>query len=135
MKILRLMLLAGVIGGGWQYWNKHQAAAVAVEASSPNGFVALAAPTGATVGRVLVIAPENCAADAARRADDLAQDLAAEEIPVERIHAVNFSFDNPDAETLQRLRDVMASEPPIVFVGNRAKANPTLAEVLAEYRR
>jgi len=135
MKILRLMLLAGLIGGGWQYWNKQHAAAVMAAATSPNGFVALSAPAEATAGRVLVIAPENCTADAARRADDLALDLAQAKVPVQRLHAVNFNFENPDAATLQRLREVMGSEPPIVFVGDRASANPTLAEVLAEYRR
>ncbi|MBI2307028.1 MAG: hypothetical protein HYU78_06955 [Rhodocyclales bacterium] len=135
MRIIKLMLLAGLVGGGWQYWNKQQTAAADVAAVSPSGFVALAVPDGGSATEVLILAPENCPSDAARRADDLADDLARQRIRVRRAHSVNFSIENGDANVTRRLQQVLNGEPPVVFVGNRGKANPTLAEVLAEYRR
>lgn len=134
MNFLKLLLLAGLIGGGWQYWNKHQETRTTAQATSTQGFVTLPAPSGSVPGQVLVIAAENCTADAARRADDLAHELASRKVRVTRTHNVNFQFDNPDAATMDRLNRVMNGELPIVFVGGRAKNNPSLADVLAELR-
>lgn len=136
MNIIKLMLLAGIIGFGWQYWNKQQgpARAEAATTASAGGFVPLPTPAGASPKQVLVIAPENCTADGARRADELANDLTRQNIPVLRTHNVNFQFENPDPGLMQRLNTVMNGDVPIVFVRGRAKANPTLAEVVAEYR-
>ncbi|HEX5804693.1 MAG TPA: hypothetical protein VFY24_16895, partial [Azospira sp.] len=127
MGIVRLLLIAGIVGGGWHYWNKQQSAAADAAAVSPSGFVAAVAPDGARTGEVLVIAPENCPSDAARRADDLAADLAQQRVMVRRSHSLNFSIENSDAAVTRRLQQVLNGELPIVFVGNRGKANPTLA--------
>ncbi|MFC5301965.1 hypothetical protein [Azospira restricta] len=135
MGIVRLLVLAGIVGGGWHYWNKQQTTAAEAAAISPAGFVAAVAPDGARAGEVLVIAPENCPSDAARRADDLAADLVRHRVAVRRSHSLNFSIENGDDAVARRLQQVLHGELPIVFVGNRGKANPTLAEVLAEYRR
>lgn len=135
MRILKFMLIAGLAGGGWHYWSKHEATASVAAASSPTGFVAVPAPVGIDPAQVLVIAPENCSSDAARRADDLAAELSGQHIPVSRVHAVNFELAGSDRATGERLLSIMNGELPIVFVGDWAKANPTLAEVLAEYRR
>lgn len=134
MNFIKLLLIAGILGASWNYWNKHQTTAATEKVPSANGFTALPAPGGTAPGRVLVIAAENCTADAARRADDLAYELSKQKIPVTRTHNVNFEFSNPDSGLMQRLNSVMNGELPIVFVGDRAKNNPTLAEVLAEYR-
>lgn len=134
MNFIKLLLVAGIIGAGWNYWNKQQTTAATEKATSNNGFVALPAPSGTSPERVLIIAAENCTADAARRADDLAHELSKQKIPVTRSHNVNFEFSKPDAARMQRLNTVMNGELPIVFVGDRVKNNPTLAEVIAEYR-
>ena len=70
---------------------------------------------------------------AARRADELAERLARDGIPVTRTHNVSFPAVNGTDE-LQRVNRVMQGELPIVIVHGRGKANPTLDEVLAEYR-
>jgi hypothetical protein len=134
MNVIKLLMLVGIIGASWNYWHKHQATAATEKTASTNGFISLPAPSGAAPGRVLVIAAENCTADAARRADDLAYELSKQKIPVTRSHNVNFEFSQPDAGLMQRLNTVMNGELPIVFVGDRARNNPTLAEVVAEYR-
>ncbi len=136
MKIIRLMLLAGILGAGWQYWNKQQDGQAMARATSSRGFVELPAPAGSSPNQVLVIAAENCSADAARRADDLEADLRHQGIPVRRTSQVNFEFSGGDSsDLLNRINRVMNAEPPIVFVRGRAKANPTLAEIVAEYRK
>lgn len=134
MKFIRLMLLAGILGAGWQYWSKQQAGEAVARATSSQGFVELPSPAGSSPNQVLVIAAENCTADAARRADDLEIDLRRQGIPVRRSSQVNFEFIGSGSDMLERINHVMNAEPPIVFVRGRAKANPTLAEVVAEYR-
>jgi hypothetical protein len=53
-------------------------------------------------------------------------------VQVARPHHVSFSV--ADAGEAERVQTVMNGELPIVIVRGRAKANPTLAEVMAEYR-
>jgi argininosuccinate lyase len=103
-------------------------------ASTPTvntGFVDLSRPNGASTGQVMVIAAEDCPEAAARRADDLADRLARDGIPVTRTHNVSFSAVD-SAEAMQRLNRVMNGELPIVIVNGRGKANPALDEVRAE---
>ncbi|HET7776102.1 MAG TPA: hypothetical protein VFK74_07030 [Azospira sp.] len=143
MSLLRLLLLLGLAGLGWKYW--FQPAAVASGASvatataasrnaGGNGFVDLPATPEIPRRGVIIFAPENCSSEAAQQADALAADLAAQGIPYSRAHQVNFTFDNPDPAAVERLTAVMNGTVPIVFVHGRGKANPTTAEVLAEYR-
>lgn len=135
MNILKLLLIAGIAGGGWHYWSKQQATQAQAAATSPSGFVSLPLQGNPNPVQVLIVAPENCSADAARHADDLEIDLRRAGISVRRTHQVNFEFSGGGADTMQRIQQVMNSGPPVVFIGNRAKGSPTLAEVLAEYRR
>jgi hypothetical protein len=105
-----------------------------VEATSRHGFVDLPAVTGASPGAVLVIAAENCPEEAAQRADALAHRLRGHGLPVTRLHQVSFEMPGGDAAAAQRVMAVMNAELPIVFVRGKAKSNPSLEEVLAEYR-
>lgn len=134
MNLVKLLILAAVVGGGWHYWNKQQTAAATVAATSANGFVALPSPSGAAPGRVLVVAAENCTAEAARRADDLASELSRHKVQVTRTHNISFQITDPEPGVMPRINAVMNGELPIVFVGHRAKNNPSVAEVLAELR-
>ena len=130
MKIIKLLLLLIVAGLAFQYWQTHQAAT----GPSPNGFVTLPMLVGGAPGQVVVFAPENCPSEKARQADDLAQQLASRNIPSLRSHDVSFAATNPEPGIGERLNTVMNGELPIVFVNGRGKANPTLEEILAEYR-
>jgi hypothetical protein len=124
---------------GYTHW-KHQHEAMALAqlesgpASSANGFVALPPANGQGSGTVFVVAAQNCPHEDARRADLLAEELSQKGIPVKRVHDVNFSITRmPGQEVLDRLNLIMNSPLPIVFVNGRAKSNPSLDDVVAEF--
>jgi len=139
MKAIKLFIVLALAVFGYQYWNKHHPASGttvrATSAESQNGFIALPAVNGASTKAVLIIAAENCPEEAAQRADQLAEQLARDGIPVSRLHDVNFTIQNGDPAAMDRLTSVMNSELPIVFVNGRAKSNPKFEEIVAEYNR
>lgn len=140
---IKLLLLLAIGGGGYEYWQGHEAAGGslasvfggdATVAASAGGFVPVPMPDGMSPHGVVVFAPENCPSDAAQRAYALVSDLGSRGVPVMRASAA--SFDNlPDAATAERVRTVMEGQIPVVFVNGKAKANPSVQDVLAEYRR
>jgi hypothetical protein len=135
MSFVKLLLILGVAGALVHFWNERDAKSAPKLADvSPNGFIALPAATNLNTNRVIVLAAENCPKEDARRADNLAEELGRRNIPYTRAHSANFDVPNPDPAILRRLDSVMKGALPIVFVNGRAKANPTLDEVLAEYR-
>ena len=78
--------------------------------------------------------PTSCPHEDAQRADSLAEDLSRKGIPVIRTHTINFNLAAPDNSVAERINSVMKGSLPIVFVRGRAKPNPTLEEVVAEYQ-
>lgn len=138
MNFFKLLIVLGLAGAGYQYWKEHKQAAshevVAESASSNNGFVALPPAEGADGRSVLVIAAENCPHEDAQRADSLAGDLSGMGIPVVRAHNISFSFSGTDSAVTNRILSVMNGPLPIVIVHGRAKSNPSLEQVVAEYR-
>ena len=134
MNLFKLLLVVAVAGGGYHYWKTHSVALDLAAATSESGFVSIPVPDGMSPHGVVVFAPENCPSDAAQRAYALVSDLGSRGVPVTRADAA--SFDNlPDAATAERIQTVMNGQVPIVFVNGKAKANPSLEEVVAEYRR
>jgi len=138
MNAIKLLIALALAGFGYQYWSKHhQGSGLEVDATSarsPNGFIALPAVDGASTTAVLIVAAENCPEKAARAADHLAEQLARNGIPVARLHNVKFNIPNADSSVAERVMSVMNGELPIVLVNGRAKSNPKLEEVIAEYK-
>ncbi len=138
MNLLRLLIVVGLIGWGYHWWNGRPAASGELAADSPSGFVAAAMPDGARAGTVLILAPQNCPSDAAQRADDLAARLTSAGIPNQRSASFSASATDPTPEqqaAIQRAVAVIQGDVPAVFVDGMAKANPSFDEVVAEYRR
>lgn len=137
MSTARLVIIAILAVGGYQFWTRHQAAAqadaVMTEASSA-GFLALPMPVGVSDSEVVVFAPANCPSDAAQRAELLAQALTEKGVPFRRSQSASFDIVNPEPQAVAALERVMNGTIPIVFVRGKGKANPSLDEVLAEYR-
>jgi hypothetical protein len=131
---VKIVLVVAVAAGGYHYWKKEEASAPQAAAAGSSGFMALPGDSGPLSKGVHVIAAENCPEDAAQRADRLAEQLAKAGLPVQRGHQVSFSLGNADAGAAQRITSVMNGELPIVFVHGKVKSNPSLDEVLAEYR-
>lgn len=97
-------------------------------------FVELPLPDGVAARGVVIFAPENCPSEAAQRARHLARTLSARNIPYRETSSANFSALSSQEE-VARVTAVMEGPIPIVYVNGRAKANPTVEEVVAEYRR
>lgn len=137
MSFIRLLIVVGLAGGAYHYWKEHRAGAVQAAsgpAVSAHGFVALPPADGQNPRSVYVIAAENCPHEDAQRADRLAEDLGRRGIPVVRSHNISFSLNGADSSVAQRITSVMNGPLPIVFVQGRARSNPSLDEVLAEYQ-
>jgi hypothetical protein len=139
MSLTKLVIAICLAGAAYHAWKTHRsgdpaALAASAEAASRHGFVALPPVTGASPASVLVIAAENCPEEAAQRADQLAYRLRSHGVPVTRLHNVSFEIPNGDAALAQRVMSVMNAELPIVFVRGKAKSNPSLDDVLSEYR-
>lgn len=143
MRIVTLLLLAGLAGGAYYQWNKREAASAAAStegsghpaAPSPSGFVSVAMPGGAKPGTVLVFAPENCPSEDAQRANDLVDRLGRRGIPAQLSSHFQSATTNPTAEDqarMERTVRVLNGEIPAVFVNGMGKANPSYEDVLAE---
>lgn len=141
MKIVKLLVVLSILGGAYHYWNENNPAE-ALEAaadfeygdSGDYGFVALPPVAGASANTVLVIAAQNCPHEDAQRADSLAEGIAGNGIRVVRAQDVSFEFASADSSMTERIMSIMNGPLPIVIVNGRAKSNPSLDEVIAEYR-
>lgn len=135
MNFLKIMIIFSVIGGLIHFRDQYQAKTALETANvSPNGFIELPV-TGVSsdIGNILVIAAQNCPKEDAQRADELAAELSRLGIPNTRAQNIHFTLTEPDPAILSRVNSVMSGPLPIVFVNGKAKANPTLDDVIAEY--
>jgi hypothetical protein len=137
MRTLWLILLLALVGGLYHYkYANHFGGGSSSDstASEHHGFVQLPQVIGFDESRVMVVAAENCPHEDAQRADRLAEELRDRGIPVSRTHEVNFNPAHIDMAVAQRVPAVMEGALPIVFIHGRAKGNPTLDDVVAEYQ-
>jgi len=140
MSFIKVLIVLGLAGFGYQYWTKHRegqamvASTGSAASSSSNGFVQLPGTSRSASSAVQVIAAEGCPEEAAQRADSLAEQLSSKGIPVVRTHNVSFTVTSGDPADAQRISSIMSGELPIVLVRGKAKSNPSLDEVIAEYR-
>jgi len=99
---------------------------------SPAGFFLLSRDE-ASNPRVVIMSPPDCPSVEAHRAQALAEALAQAGIPSEMRQELNFTFHDPDdAARVNRHTPNLAN--PLVLVRGWAKGNPSLAEVVAQYR-
>lgn len=136
--VLRLLLVIALLGGGYQLWGEYREHRAIRAMMSPNGFLPVPMPPNAAPGTVLVFAPINCTREAAQRARALAQELTQLGIPNVQTSSYAAASFEPTPEALasyQRLHKVMTGEIPIALVNGMGKANPSVADVAAEYAR
>ena len=138
MSFIKFLLIVGMLGTGYHYWTKQQhrvlpAQNAAAPFSGDTGFVALPV-NGAPDNMVMVVAAENCPREDSQRAERLADDLKGRGIPVMRSHEVSFTLNSPDSAVPERINTVMNGKLPIVFINGRAKPNPSVEEVIAEFK-
>lgn len=138
MRILRLILIVAALGGAYHLWGEYRERSAMKALMSPNGFLPVPMPPDAEPGTVLLFTPLNCPREAAQRALALSQELTQLGISNKRTsHYPATSFE-PNPETLasfKRLNKVMTGEIPIALINGMGKANPLVADVVAEYAR
>lgn len=131
-----LIIIAVVILGGYQFYNKLSSDGFFLSSSNPNGFVQVMMPDDKRSGLVYIMAPENCPKDAGLRADALERELRRLRIPVARSSSGNISTPRTTADEEKRFKHavrILRGEIPGVFINGMAKANPTIQEVVAQY--
>lgn len=138
MNLIKFLVVIGLVGYGYNWWNTKTAAESEAKARSPVGFVSAVMPDGARPNTVIILAPADCPSDAAQRADALAARLTQAGIPNAR--SASYSANLVDATkeqkaAIQRAIHVINGVVPAVFVNGMAKANPSFDDVVAEYRR
>jgi hypothetical protein len=134
-----LLISALAIGAAYQLWQTHERT-VAERSLLPfedtNGFVPVQTPSGSAADTVVILAALNCPSAAAKRADTMASRLTELGIPNARANNYSVSIsDRAQLPLLQRTSVVLGGEIPVVIINGMAKANPTVDEVAAEFRR
>jgi hypothetical protein len=136
--MLRLILLLGLAGLAFYLWNSSGSEYSIGPADSPNGFVHAIMPKGAKPNTVWVLAPKNCPSTDAQRANALVERLEQQGIPVVLSSAGSFEtagVTSAEQRDMENSVAVLRGEIPAVFVNGMGMANPSAAEVIAEYHR
>jgi hypothetical protein len=137
MTSIKLALAAVVLGTGVHVWHQHQRAVISRELAAvadSNGFVPIATAAGSAPNVAVVLAALNCPSAQAQRADALAAQLTRLGLANQRANSYYASITSREQmPLLSRTNTVLGGEIPIVIINGRAKANPTVEEVQAEY--
>jgi hypothetical protein len=136
-KLFLITVLGGA--GGVHLWHVHERSIIDREllaAGDSNGFVAVVTQAGALSDTAVILAPLNCSSAQAKRADTMTEQLEKMGIPATRSNSYSATIhDRNLMPLLTRTNQVLGGEIPIVIINGMAKANPTVDEVTAEFRR
>jgi hypothetical protein len=139
MSLGKWLLIAALAGAAPQLWKMHERSQVdrkLLPLEDTNGFVPVQTPAGTAPNTVLILAALNCPSAAARRADTMAKQLSDMRIPNNRANSYSLAITSREQlPLLQQTSMVLGGEIPVVIINGMAKANPTVDEVAAEYRR
>ncbi len=133
--ILGVLLSMSAIYAMWSSHERTVAERGLLAFQDTNGFVPVTTPRGTPSDKVIILAALNCPSSAAQRADTMARRLTEMGIPNTRANQYSASItDRDQLPLLQRTSVVMGGEIPVVIVNGMAKANPTVDEVVSEFR-
>jgi len=127
MRIFVVLILAAAFLGGLYFWSRDPLADVPANA---HGFIDLPLPHGADTHTALILTPPYSPDDLRQTADALQQALQDAGIPAAR----DTRFHSDDPAVSARFNALAHRPGPIVFVRNKARANPPTEDVIAEYR-
>ena len=125
-----------IAGAGYHFWSQHQEAnqqQAILDSADASGFVELPPTQGVDPNSVLILAAPNCPKAGAQRAAALADALYQRGIPYVQSGHSEFDITPQTRYDKHQLDAVMMGPTPVVLIRGRAKANPSLEEVLAEY--
>ncbi|PTU30083.1 hypothetical protein [Stenotrophobium rhamnosiphilum] len=138
MSIARVLLVLGLIGLGARWWTEYREERALAAVTSPNGFLPVPMPADTPQNTVLIFAPLNCPREHAQRARELAKkltELGIQNIQTSHYPSVAFQPTEEKLASFKRLNVVMTGEIPIALVNGMGKANPSLDELVSEYKR
>jgi len=138
MKLLKLLLVLGLLGMGYQWWSAHKRFNSVSAQPSPNGFIHAAMFDGAKRNTAVIYAPINCPSEVGQRADALEAELTRMGVPNVRSDSYSLNVPDPTPEenaNIQRAVTLLNGQIPVVFVNGMGKSNPTAEEVRSEYER
>lgn len=127
MRIFVVLILAAAFIGSWFIWSRDP---LADTPSDAHGFIAMPLPGNHDAATVLILTPPHSPDDLRQVADTLQQALQDAGIPAAR----DTRYHSDDPAVSARFNALAHRPGPIVFVRNKARANPPLADVIAEYR-
>lgn len=138
MSLLRLLVVIALVAGGVHWWHGCSETKELHALMSPSGFLPVPMPQGSSPNTVLVFAPLNCPREGAQRARALTQRL--KELGISTVETNHYGAQifepSPEAEAgFKRLNIVMMGEIPIVLINGMGKANPSIEEVVSEFKR
>jgi hypothetical protein len=131
---LAIAAQAAIIGAV-VYVKSTSRTAMASQTATQTGFVKAAMPDGAIANEVLIIGPD-CDRPEGIRKKALAASLAKLNIPHRQTSSISMNSDSTDDifAAMDQMDNLMKGDSPVVFINAKGKANPTLDEVVAEYR-
>lgn len=134
MRLVHVVFVSAAIWAVHDYAQKNDLIQGYASYDSTQGFVALIGVQNQAPDTVYVIAPPNCPSEEGQRATRLVEALKQRGVPVAQSSGVRQIFDDiPTLEELGRLEALTKHPAPLVVINGRAKPNPTLDEVIAEF--
>lgn len=132
MRSLKFLITVGVLGLGFKLLPANSQAANRLERE----FVAVPVPdeAAATPRQVLVYTSRQTSS-AATRTQKLVEQLTVLKIPYHFTSSISQTLDSQDQQGLDRFKQLMHEQQPIVFVDGKAKANPPVEDVVTEYKK
>ena len=106
MTAMKVILILGLAGLAYHYWEQHQIRSDLAANVYPIGFLVVPTPTNLDGGTVIILAAENCPKDDAKRADQLALDVARRKVPVTRAHHAEYLIPDPNPALMKRFDSV-----------------------------
>ncbi len=138
MSIGKWVLAAAAIGGGVHLWHMHQQTVLDSKlraVADSYGFVPILPGGNAPPNTAVVLAALNCPSAQAKRADAMASRLSELGVPNKRANNYMVGGITRDQSALiEQTSAVLGGEIPVVIVNGRAKANPSVEDVMAEMR-
>ena len=139
MSIGKWVLAAAAFGGGAHVWQVHQHTVQMSKlqaVADSYGFVPVLVANGAPQNTAVILAALNCPSAQAKRADAMASRLS--ELGIPNTRANNYMVGNvtrDQSALIEQTSAVLGGEIPVVIVNGRAKANPSVEDVVSELRR
>jgi len=99
------------------------------------GFVPAMMPENAPPNQIIIFGAPNCNNETAERIRALVETMAQLQIPYQQTSDIRFNSDAiDDWDIFWQTTHIASADGPIVFINGKAKANPKVDEVIAQYK-